>query len=81
MDIKSLRKYNYDNGDSLCRLCEQEDETLEHIINRCNAVVGTKECIGDIFSVEKDNVFEVVSRLKCFKTFSEEMKTGCDDQE
>ena len=81
VDIKSLRKYNYDNGDSLCRLCEQEDETLEHIINRCNAVVGTKECIGDIFSVEKDNVVEVVSRLKCFKTFSEEMKTGCDDQE
>ena len=35
LDIKTTRKYNYDDGDVLCRLCGQDEETVEHIVNSC----------------------------------------------
>ena len=73
VDIKTLRRYNYDEGDVLCRLCEGADETLEHIINQCDMVSRCNE-IENIFSVAKDNVMEVVSRLKKFQKASQDSK-------
>ena len=35
LDIKTMRKYNYKDGDVLCRLCGKEEETVEHIVNSC----------------------------------------------
>ena len=77
VDIKSLRKFNYDDGDTLCRLCGGADETLEHIVNQCGMVNRCYE-IEDIFSVDKDNVLEVVSRLKEFQKSSEDSKRDCN---
>ena len=78
MDIKSLRKYNYDDGDTLCRLCGGADETLEHIINQCD-MVNRSNIIEDIFSVKKDSAMEVISRLKHFQKSSEDLMRDCCD--
>ena len=78
VDIKSLRKYNYDDGDTLCRLCGGADETLEHIINQCD-MVNRSNIIEDIFSVKKDSAMEVISRLKHFQKSSEDLMRDCCD--
>ena len=35
LDLKTLRKYNYAEGDVMCRLCGNKEETVNHIVNEC----------------------------------------------
>ena len=73
LDIKTMRKYNYDDGDVLCRLCGNEEETLEHIVNDCQHV--SRSChMENIQSVVKDDVVEVVSRVKKFNNLAEKIQ-------
>ena len=71
LDIKTLRKYKYDADDVLCRLCQNENESVEHIVNRCAAIYRTCD-IEDVYTTEKDTVILVVSRMKEFIKLSEE---------
>ena len=65
LDIKTLRSYSYDSGDTLCRLCEREEETVEHIVNGCNEI--SRSCIiSDVDSLIREDVHEVVRRVKTF---------------
>ena len=47
-DLKTLRKYNYEDGDVMCRLCSVEEETVEHIVNRCDLI--SNDHVENIFS-------------------------------
>ena len=77
VDIKTQRKYGYKDGDTLCRLCEAEEETVEHIVNRCH-VISRDGVIENCYSDQRDDVVNVVSRVKEFQTISEEMESDVD---
>ena len=71
LDIKSLRKYNYSDGDTCCRLCGLGDETIEHIVNECDELPLTVT-VEDVYSVERESVETVLSKVKDFIKLSEE---------
>ena len=41
LDIKVFRKYKYGEGDTLCRLCDEAEESVDHIVNECVLVPRT----------------------------------------
>ena len=71
-DLKTLRKYSYEDGDVMCRLCEVEEETVEHIVNRCDCI-SRDDYVENIFSELKEDVEKVVSRVKEFNCLADEM--------
>ena len=74
LDIKTFRKYSYDVDDVMCRLCHNDEESIDHIVNKCEAI--TRTCnIPDVYSIEKDVVETVVKRVKEFIKFAEEKET------
>ena len=72
LDIKTFRKYNYEVDDVSCRLCQKEEESVEHIVNRCEAISRTSSSNIDIHSMEKEVVKMIVDRMKEFIKRSEE---------
>ena len=70
LDLKTLRRYRYD---SLCRLCEKEDETVDHIVNRCMEL-DRRTNITDVNSILREDIQEVVGRVKAFVTRIDEME-------
>ena len=73
LDLKTLRKYNYEEANVLCRLCGKEEETVDHIINICVMVTRT-EIIYDVYSLEREHIEIVVARIKMFLKLAEEKK-------
>ena len=80
LDIKTFRKYNYTDGDTLCRLCGEADETIEHIVNQCKDVRRSYH-VENIFTDQKDEVEVVVSRVRDFIKISEEREEKDDAEE
>ena len=78
VNLKSLRKYNYDEDDRTCRLCERDDETLDHVVNKCGLIPRTVE-IPNIFSTKQEDVIEVVARVKMFLKMADEMQSTEED--
>ena len=74
VNLKSLRKYNYDEDDRSCRLCEKDDETLDHVVNKCGKISRTVE-IPNIFSTKREDVIDVVTRVKTFIKMVEELES------
>ena len=72
-DVKMLRKYSYETGDTLCRLCVKEDETVDHIVNRCEKIYRSTILLN-VNSLEREDVETVVARAKLFVNLVEEMK-------
>ena len=73
LDLKTLRRYRYDSEDTLCRLCEKEDETVDHIVNRCMEL-DRRTNITDVNSILREDIQEVVGRVKAFVTRIDEME-------
>lgn len=71
-DIKTLRNYNYDEGDNLCRLCVKEDETVDHIVNRCEFITRAG-VVENVFSLLKEDVEKVVFHMKQFIRLADEL--------
>ena len=71
-DLKTLRKYSYEDGDVMCRLCSVEEETVEHIVNRCD-LISRDDHVENIFSELKEDVVKVVARMKEFNCLADEM--------
>ena len=78
LDLKTLRKYNYEEADVLCRLYGKEEETADHIINKCMMVTRT-EIIYDVYSLEREHVEIVVARIKMFLKLAEERKVMVEE--
>jgi uncharacterized protein YlzI (FlbEa/FlbD family) len=67
-----LRTYKYD-GDVLCRLCGRGDESVDHIVNNCEMIPRT-DIVADVFSLVREDVETVVSRVKTFVKLLDEME-------
>ena len=65
-DIKCNRTYMY--PDETCRLCKSEMENMDHILNHCNGINRGSTVIDNLYDMSEDNVDELVSRVKLFKT-------------
>ena len=65
LDLKTLRKYNYEDGDVLCRLCQRGNETVEHIVNHCEEIERTVS-VPDVFSLIREDIEAVLNRVKIF---------------
>ena len=61
LDIKVMRPYQYGDN-TLCRVCNESDESLNHIINFCSEI-AILPFISNIFSLDTENVKMVVQRL------------------
>lgn len=61
LDIKVMRPYQYGDN-TLCRVCNASDESLNHIINFCSEI-AILPFISNIFSLDTENVKMVVQRL------------------
>ena len=80
LDIKTMRKYNYEDGDVLCRLCGNEEETLDHIVNECPNI--SRNCqVKDILSGQKEEIADVLSRVKEFNRLADEKTVDCLEEE
>ena len=52
-------------GDTFCRLCGKEEETVDHIVNRCETITRTG-VVSDVFSTNREDVEVVVRIMKVF---------------
>ena len=63
----------------MCRLCEVEEETLDHVINGCGKIPRT--ClISDVYSLSEEVVVDVLARMKTFVQLVEE-KDSSDNED
>ena len=68
--MKSLRPYQYAEGDVLCRLCGKADETIDHIINNCSMLPEVDVRINTS-SLRKDDIDAILTRVNhLFKVVS-----------
>ena len=70
VDVKEVRKYKYQDVE--CRLCGENGENIEHIVNKCELITKTYN-IDNIYSPEVENVEEVVRRYRDFLCLIEKM--------
>ena len=62
LDLKCNKKWKYE--DTLCRVCGESEEDLNHIINVC----GGKTDSLDLESENLEVITTIVQRLKTFNT-------------
>jgi hypothetical protein len=73
VDIRSIRKYTY--GDNVsCRLCQNEDETIEHITNKCPNIGRSTQI--NIYTTNCNCLKEMAKRFVEFDKKIEEMENG-----
>ena len=74
LDVKSLRPYKY--NDKTCRLCGQEDESVDHVLNGCNSVtcIEVERRKIDIYSDKIDEIEEAACRIQDFLDKCEELE-------
>ena len=73
LDLKTLRKYNYTEGDVMCRLCGNKEETVDHIVNECS-LIERDVTVTDVFSLLQKDIETVVDRVKRFLKIAKEKK-------
>ena len=64
LDIKGLRTYKYGN-DLKCRLCEGDDENVDHIVNICPSISRTN-LIQSVYTNNEEEMKEVARRCQEF---------------
>jgi hypothetical protein len=64
-DIKSNRPYQYD--DESCRVCQIENETLDHIVNRCTQADCDSIPTNNVYTMCDEDRTEMLKRIELFK--------------
>ena len=64
IDLKAVRKYQY-GEDTMCRLCNSEEETAAHVINNCSDVPREME-IPNVYTTNCDQLRQIAVRLSKF---------------
>ena len=64
LDTKTFKRYKYE--DEICRLCGEEPEDLQHIVNKCTEVKKSETKEINIYTIEEEEVKEMLRRLKDF---------------
>jgi hypothetical protein len=71
LDLRCVRKYKY--GDStLCRLCQNGEETIEHVLNDCVHIERTTK-INNHLTTNPEELPEVANRCLAFDKKIEEL--------
>ena len=65
IDLRSIRKYTYGDNTS-CRLCQEEDETVLHIVNHCPKLGRTWQ-ITNIHTTDCNELREIANRAAEFE--------------
>ena len=71
VDIKSVRKYKY--SDTLCRLCGDPDENIEHVLNHCNMIPRVFR-IDNVFTCDREEMAAIAERFALFATKVNELE-------
>ena len=66
IDLRSVRKYTYGDNTS-CRLCHNEDESVEHVVNSCTELGVTLE-ITNIYTADCTELKKIAQRFVVFQT-------------
>ena len=72
LDVKTVRKYWY--NDSVCRLCQQNDETVNHIVNECTLISRTSGVI-EVFTNNIVEMEQIADRCIQFANKTKEMES------
>ena len=75
IDLKSVRKYWY--NDDTCRLCQQEKEDVEHIVNTCPKLSRSHN-IDQLYKGNVDEQREMAVRFSEFTTQLAELNESSD---
>ena len=59
VDLRSVRKYLYDNNK--CRLCDADEENVEHVINECPSV-SRQYKVTNVYDENLDQMLEISKR-------------------
>ena len=65
VDLRTVRKYRYGEN-SKCRLCGYEDESISHVVNKCERIKRTDE-IPDVFTKDCTQLREIAQRCITFE--------------
>ena len=74
VNVKTNRKYKYGDADMCCRLCDGGEESVEHIVNECKAILKSST-IENVFSLLKDDVKVIAHRVKKFNDLIEDRES------
>ena len=73
VDVKTIRKYWYD--DSICRLCGEPEENVDHVVNVCRMVPRTTP-VSNILSDDIDEMVMIAERCITFAAKVKELQDG-----
>ena len=76
LDLKTIRKYWY--SDSTCRLCEQEDETVDHVVNICRSIPRSST-INNLYTNSVKQMELVAERCLLFAEMVKERESVIDN--
>lgn len=74
LDVKALRKYWYD--DSVCRLCQHEEENVNHVVNECTAIPRPNVIQNILQTEELSELEEIANRCIVFAAKVKELETA-----
>ena len=74
LDVKALRKYWYD--DSVCRLCQHEEENVNHVVNECIAIPRPNVIRNILQTEELSELEEIANRCIAFAAKVKELETA-----
>jgi hypothetical protein len=63
-DIKANRRYQY--NDTVCRLCDSDVESLDHIVNEC-AEIPRSSTIIKLDTDDMGDIRTIIRRVRCFE--------------
>ena len=72
VDLKSVRKYKYQ--DTVCRLCGNAEESVEHVVNHCAKVARTRSIENIYNATNRDDMVEVARRCNDFAASVDEIE-------
>ena len=78
-DIKEYRSYQY--TDASCRLCQNEDETMDHVLNYCADVTRNSVIIDDIYHTSDVNISAILQRVEEFRCKADKISRTPTSQE
>ena len=73
IDLRGVRNYKYGDN-TTCRLCQTENETVEHVLNSCEKI--ERERNVNIFSTDCEELKEAAKRCIIFQEKVEELFRG-----
>ena len=64
--VKEHRRFEFDNDNMKCRICDGEPETLVHVLCRCGTLCEPAVCEGDEYSSDMKTLEMVAARMSEF---------------